>query len=105
MKKIISLLIVSSFLLAGTIAESYKIQGMHCQFGCANKVQSLMSEIDGVEKCEVDFESSLMKIEYNDAKVTEDLILSTMTEKTTYVTRKVVDEKKSFWKKLKGIFS
>ncbi len=77
---------------------------MHCQFGCANKVQSLMSEIDGVEKCEVDFESSLMTIEYNDKKVSEKIILSTLSEKTTFETRKAGAEKEGFWSKLKGIF-
>ena len=107
MKKIISFFVVTCFLLAGTASESYKIKGMHCQYGCANKVKTLMNELDGMNKCEVDFDKSLMTVEYDDTKVNQDLILSTLTEKTTFETRKVDDkvEKKSFWNKLKGIFS
>ena len=104
MKKIISFLVLFCFLLAGTISESYKIKGMTCQYGCANKVKSLMTELEGVEKCEVDFESSTMNIEYNDKKVSEKIILSTLSEKTTFETRKVGAEKEGFWSKLKGIF-
>ena len=107
MKKIILILSIISFLLAGTTSESYKIKGMHCQYGCINKIKTLMSELDGMSKCEVDFDKSLMTVEYDDTKVNQDLILSTLTEKTTFETRKVDDkvEKKSFWSKLKGIFS
>jgi len=107
MKKIISFFVVSCFLLAGTASETYKIKGMHCQYGCINKIKTLMGELDGMGKCEVDFDKSLMTVEYDDTKVNQDIILSTLTEKTTFETRKVDDkvEKKSFWSKLKGIFS
>ena len=107
MKKIISCFIILSCLFAGTVSESYKIQGMTCQYGCANKVQTLTNELEGVNKCEVEFEKSLMKVEYDDTKVNQDLIVSTLTEKTTFETRKVTDkkEKQSLWSRLKGIFS
>ena len=107
MKKIISCFVVLSFLLAGTVSESYKIQGMTCEYGCANKVKTLMNELDGMSKCDVDFDKSLMIVEYDDAKLNQDIIVSTLTEKTTFETRKVTDkkEKQSFWHKLKGIFS
>ena len=107
MNKIISIFAIASFLLAGTASESYKIKGMHCQYACANKVKTLMNELDGMSKCEVDFDKSLMTVEYDDTKVNQDLILTTLTEKTTFETRIVDDkkEKKSFWDKLKGIFS
>ena len=59
------------------------------------------------QKCDIDFNRSLMTVEYDDTKINPDLIVSTITEKTTYETKKVNDkkEKKSFWSKLKGIFS
>lgn len=107
MKIIIAFLCVGGFLVAGTISESFKIKGMHCQYGCVNKVKQLMTSLDGVEKCDVDFNESLMSIQYDDQKINSELILSTMTDNTTFETRKVEEkaEKKSFWSRLKGIFS
>jgi len=106
MNKIISSFVIVSCLLAGTISESYKIKGMHCQYGCANKVKALMNDLDGMQKCEVDFDKSLMTVEYDNKKVNETLILSTLTEQTTFETQKVNNkqEKQSLWSKLKGIF-
>ena len=51
-------IMITGFVFAGLVKESYVVKGMHCQFGCANKVQSMMANLEGVEKCEVDFESS-----------------------------------------------
>ena len=95
-----------SFTFCGNITESYKVEGMHCQYGCANKVKSLISELDGMKKCEVDFESSTMIVEYDDTKVSSELILSTMSDKTTYKSAKIEDKEKkqSIWYKIKKIF-
>ena len=104
MNKIISFFIISTCLFAGTVSESYKIKGMFCQYGCANKVKSLMTDLDGMQKCEVDFDKSLMTVEYDDKKVNESLILSTLEKETTFETKKVGNkqEKKSFWNRIKG---
>ena len=100
------LLIISlcSFVICGNIVESYKVDGMHCQYGCANKVQSIMNDLDGMKKCEVDFDKSLMTVEYDDKKVNESLILSTLEKETTFETKKVENKqgKKSFWNRIKG---
>tara|TARA_B100001113_G_C20590585_1_gene397283 strand:- start:45 stop:374 length:330 start_codon:yes stop_codon:yes gene_type:complete len=95
-----------SFTFCGNITESYKVEGMHCQYGCANKVKSLMSELEGMKKCEVDFESSTMIVEYDDSKVTSELILSTMSDNTTFKSAKIEDKKtkKSIWNKIKKLF-
>jgi len=107
MKKIVLFSLVGSFLMAGVVSEAYVVKGMHCQFGCADKVQAIMASLDGVQKCEVDFETSKMLIEYDNSKLNSDLIISTITDQTTYETRKMEKEKekKTFWKKLKGLFS
>ena len=49
--KNISLLFCLSFCFAGNITELYKVDGMHCQYGCANKVQAMVSKLDGIKKC------------------------------------------------------
>ena len=107
MKKIVLFSLVGSLVLAGVVSESYAVKGMHCQFGCANKVQAIMSELEGVQKCEVDFETSKMVIEYDDKKLNSDLIISTIVDQTTYQTKKIENEKekKTFWNRLKGLFS
>ena len=106
MRKIVSFIMMIGFVFAGLVKESYEVKGMHCQFGCANKVQSMMANLEGVEKCEVDFESSKMLIEYDDSKLNTDVIISTITTNTTYETKKIDknEKKKSFWSKLKGLF-
>ena len=95
-----------SFTFCGNITESYKVEGMHCQYGCANKVKSLMSDLEGMKNCEVDFESSIMTVEYDDSKVNSELILSTMSDKTTFKSAKIEDKetKKSIWNKIKKLF-
>jgi len=95
-----------SFTFCGNVIESYKIQGMHCQVGCANKVKSLISELEGMKNCEVDFESSTMTVEYDDTKVNSELILSTMSDKTTYKSAKIEnkEKKQSIWNKIKKLF-
>jgi len=109
MKKYILIVAMFSFLLSGDKSESYKIEGMHCGYGCVNKVKSIMNSLDGMKSCEVSYEKSLMVVEYDDSKITSDKILSLLSDKTTYKTT-IINEKsekedKTFWSKLKGIFS
>ena len=106
--KNISLLFCLSFLFAGNITELYKVDGMHCQYGCANKVQAMVSKLDGIKKCEVDFESSLMTVEYYKNMINSESFLSVIADNTTYKTEKVNNKddlnKKSFWDRLKKVF-
>lgn len=109
MKKYILLIVMLSFLLSGNKSESYKIEGMHCSYGCVNTIKSVMNSIDGMKSCEVSFENSLMTVEYDDLKVNSDKILSLLSEKTTFKTtiinEKNKKEEKSFWSKVKGLFN
>ena len=95
-----------SLIFCVNVTESYKVEGMHCQYGCANKVKSLIIELDGMNTCEVDFESSTMTVEYDDTKVNSELILSTISDKTTYKSAKIEnkEKKQSIWNKIKKLF-
>tara|TARA_Y100001960_G_C13976570_1_gene495454 strand:- start:20 stop:349 length:330 start_codon:yes stop_codon:yes gene_type:complete len=107
MKKSILLIVLFTFLLAEDKSESYKIEGMHCGYGCVNKVKSMMDSLDGMKMCEVSFEKSLMTVEYDDSKVNSDMILKLLADNTTYKTVLINNqkkEKKTFWSKVKGIF-
>ena len=109
MKKYILLVFMLSFLLSGNKSEKYKIEGMHCSYGCVNKIKSVVNSIDGMKSCNVSFENSLMTVEYDDLKVNSDKILSLLSEETTFKTT-ILNEKnkkkeKSFWSKVKGLFN
>jgi len=61
-----------------------------------------MSAVEGINKCDVDFEKSLMTVEFDEAKVSKDDIAALVNEKTTYkcsVKKEQVEEKK------RGLFS
>ena len=103
MKYIFSVLFFS-FLVSADKSESYKIEGMHCGYGCVNKVKSLVNSLEGVKLCDVSYENSSMEIQYDDTKVNSEMILKLLSDNTTYKTALVVEEKKSFWSKFKGIF-
>ena len=109
MKKNILIVLIFSFLLSADKSESYKIEGMHCGYGCVNKVKSIMNSLDGMKACEVSFEKSLMTVEYDDSKIDIDKIILSLTEGTTYITTIINKNdkkgKKSFWSKVKGIFN
>ena len=109
MKKYILLVFMLSFLLSGNKSEKYKIEGMHCSYGCVNKIKSVVNSIDGMKSCDVSFENSLMTVEYDDSKVNSDKILLLLSDKTTFKTsvfnEEDKNERKSFWSKVKGLFN
>ena len=86
MRKYLALILLVSFLVSANTSESYKVEGMSCGFGCVNKVKSVMNAIDGVNKCDVDFEKSLMIVEFDDSKVNSEIIIKSLSEETTYKT-------------------
>ena len=93
-------------MLSAETTEQYKIKGMTCSYGCANKVKEVMNSIEGMKSCEVDFDKSLMTVQYDDSKINSELIVSSLEGQTTFeVGRYNAKRKKSFWGKLKGIFS
>ena len=108
MRVIILILSIGSFLISDNVTESFNITGMFCNNACVDKVESIMNSIEGVEKCKVDYSNSLLTVKYDNTKVNSDLIISSISEKTTYKTTKYVENntpKKSFWKRFKNIFN
>ena len=103
-----------AFVFAKDTKEYYKIEGMFCGNGCANRIKNVLKTVDGVKKCEVNFEKSLMTLEFDDSLVNSELIISSLTDKTTYKTTllenysedKDSDSKsnESMWSKFKNIF-
>ena len=69
----------------GFSAESmYDVNGMMCGVGCVNKIKAHMNSLDGVQTCDVDFDKSMMTVEYDETIVSETAIAALVNEKTTY---------------------
>ena len=113
MKKIILTTALLVFAFAKDTKEYYKIEGMFCGNGCANRIKNVVKTVDGVKKCDVNFEKSLMTLEFDDSLVNSELIITSLTAKTTYKTTLLenyseenTDSKsnESMWSKFKNIF-
>ena len=113
MKKIILITALVAFVFTKDTKQYYKIEGMFCGNGCANRIKNVVKTVDGVKKCDVNFEKSLMTLEFDDSLVNSDLIISSLTDKTTYKTTLLenyseenTDSKsnESIWSKFKNIF-
>ena len=97
--------IITSFILTSftfTATSTYNVEGMHCGVGCVNKIKAQINSVDGINKCEVDFEKSEMTVDFDESKVSEEVIAALVNEKTTYkcsVKKEKVEEKK------RGLFS
>ena len=100
MKKIVTSIIFSSIIFAGPITESFSVKGMMCGVGCANKVNSVLTSIDGVKSCNVDFELEKVTVIYEDQKLSSSDIVDAITSKTTYKCAIEEPKQKGFWQRL-----
>ena len=69
MQYIIFLLVCSGFLLAGETTATYKVEGMMCNKNCPMKVRQSLEGVDGVKVCQVDFESDMATVTFDDEKI------------------------------------
>ena len=75
--------------------------------GCANKIKAQINALDGINKCDVNFEKSLMTVEYDENKVSEASIAALVNEKTTYkcaVKEAKVEKKRGLLSRLFNLF-
>ena len=52
----------------------FGIEGMTCAMGCAKSIEKKIAKMDGVKSAKVDFEKELAMVEYDEAKVTPNLL-------------------------------
>jgi len=64
----LSIIVASASAFAGDKTVKYVANSIHCG-GCAGKVKSAVTAIDGVSGAEVNLESKVVSITYDDAKV------------------------------------
>ena len=105
MRDLLILICFFTCIIAEDISKSFEVTGMHCGYGCVNKIKSVITSMDGVKNCEVDFEKSLMTVIYDKKKINSNKIITSLNEKTTYKTSELNAEKKTFWSRLKKLFN
>ena len=94
MQHIIFLLICTGFLLASEITATYKVEGMMCNKNCPMKVKQSLEGVDGIKVCQVDFESKLTTVIFDDEKISREKIADTIAKGTYY---KVTNAEKKSW--------
>ena len=80
--KLLLLLTTTTFLFSAT--SSFSVEGMMCGKGCVNTIKKHVGSLDGVKKCDVNFEKALMTVEYDESKLNDKLIVKNLTDNTTY---------------------
>ena len=105
MKKITVLLVFSALAFSHNVSKSFTVEGLTCDYGCVNKVKSVVTALEGVQSCDVDYRQKKMTVIYNSDKLNSENIISSLDENTTFTTTEIKDGKKGFWSRFKGIFN
>ena len=104
MKKLILAAATLSFVFAEPITETFSVKGMMCGVGCAKKVNKVVTAVEGVNNCDVDFASEKITVTYDNAKASSADIVGAVTSKTTYKCEaQKCEKKKGFWQRLFGV--
>ena len=84
MRKIFLGIAVSAFLYSLPMTAVFSVEGMTCASGCTPKVSKAVLEINGVESCDVSFDESKATVIYDNEKVTESELLSSLQLNTVF---------------------
>ncbi len=98
MKKIAFLIVLFSLLTVACKEEvkadvppmmattTFTIEGMHCEVGCAARVQKKLAKLEGVNEASVDFEGKLATVTHDvNKQKPEDLVALVLKLDNTYV--------------------
>ena len=69
MNKVYISIILLGYLLGANIKSAYDVKGMMCNYGCVMTINSTISKLDGVKKCDVSYEDSKIIVEFDDTKI------------------------------------
>ena len=81
MKNLIYILF-SSILFAGP--STFNIKGMTCAVGCVKKLETQLGLIEGVSSYNIDFEKSLMVLDYDQSKLSSQNIVESLSNSTDF---------------------
>lgn len=86
---------VSNKVTAATKPEtaSIKIEGMTCAIGCAKTIEENLSEVKGVQKAAVDFDTKMATINFDADKISAQDLVKTIENSADGKTYKVAEVK------------
>jgi copper chaperone CopZ len=58
-----------------------KVEGMSCQAGCANGIDHMLKQQDGIVKSKTTFDSDTSEIQYDKSKISEKEIMGMIEER------------------------
>ena len=58
--------------------ENFAIEGMTCQMGCANAIESKLTGLDGVKEAKVDFENKTATVSFDKSKQNKTSLIKTI---------------------------
>ena len=58
--------------------ESFGIEGMTCEMGCAKAIESKLAGLDGVTDAKVDFENKTATVSFDETKQNKSLLVKTV---------------------------
>ena len=84
--KIFTLLVtIGALCFCGEIkTAAFNVNGMFCSNGCVKKIKTIVGSIEGVQKCNVDYNTSSMTVQFDSEKVNNDQIIAELTKSTSY---------------------
>ncbi len=96
------LLLILTFSLLFSATSEFDVKGMMCGVGCVNKIKTNIGSLDGVQKCDVNFDKGIMIVDYDENKVNDQTIIKKLTDKTTYSCspRSQEEKPKGFFKRI-----
>lgn len=65
---------------ANLTTESFTIEGMTCEMGCAKTIESKLAGLDGVKEAKVDFENKTATVSFNATKQDKTSIIKTINK-------------------------
>ena len=89
MKKMFILLFVLALVTAEPVTKSFNVKGMMCGYGCVTTINNSVKSLEGVENCNVDFESKLMTVTFENKLLSESKIIESLP--TPYIASLLVD--------------
>ena len=106
---VLVIILFSTSLFCEEMISKYSINGLRCSVSCCNKVQEAFNGIEGVNKCDVNFDTKVATISYDNSKIDKKGIEEVLQNKTTFKYSEIFDkqddvQKKSFLQKIFSIF-
>jgi copper chaperone CopZ len=74
--------------------ESFAIEGMTCQMGCANTIENKLANLDGVQEAKVDFENKTAIVSFDKTKQDKISLIKTIEAVAGGDTYKATEVKK-----------